>query len=141
VIADALAAGELSESWARQVCSWTGRLPDSRQDDADEILAVAARGGVGLAGLAGLAQEMYERAHRDRDGGGDGGFGDRAVWLGTTLGGAGRVTGDLTAGCSATLSAVLEALGNVTGCAGAFSNGDAFSLYGITTPDLTITSP
>src|SRR5262252_9287589 len=109
VIAAALAAADLSESWARQVCTWTDRLPPARQDEADEILAAAARGGVDLAGLAGLAQEMYERTHRDVDGGGDGGFGDRALWLGTTLGGAGRMTGDLTAGCSAALTAVLDA--------------------------------
>src|SRR5579863_8552766 len=32
VIGAALAAGDLSESWARQVCAWTGRLPPARQD-------------------------------------------------------------------------------------------------------------
>src|SRR5215472_2119598 len=46
VIGDALAAGELSESWARQLCAWTDRLPEGHQDDADEILAAAARQGV-----------------------------------------------------------------------------------------------
>src|SRR5215467_9047604 len=56
---------------------------------------------------------MYERAHRDPDG--DDGFGDRTLWLDTTIGGAGRVTGDLTAGCSAALSAVLESLGKRAG--------------------------
>ena len=115
VIADALAAGDVSPSWAKQLCAWTDRLPPSQQDDADEILAAAARGGVDLAGLGGLAQEIYERSHRDGDGGGDGGFGDRALWLGTTIGGAGRLTGDLTAGCSAALDAVLEALGKRAG--------------------------
>jgi hypothetical protein len=116
VIAAALAAGDLSESWARQVCAWTGRLPVGTHDDADEILAAAARSGVDLAGLGGLAREMYERAHRDRDSNdAPDGFGERAVWLGTTLGGAGRLTGDLTAGCSAALSAVLEALGKRAG--------------------------
>jgi len=114
VIADALAAGDLSPSWARQLCAWTDRLPPSQQDDADEILAAAARNGADLAGLGGLAQEMYERTHRDGDGG-DGGFGDRALWLGTTIGGTGRLTGDLTAGCSAALDAVLEALGKRAG--------------------------
>ncbi len=113
VVATALAAGDLSESWARQVCAWTDRLPPARQDDADEILAAAARSGADLAGLAGLAQEMYERTHRDSDG--EDGFGDRAVWLGTTLGGAGRLTGDLTGGCAAALSAVLEALSKRAG--------------------------
>jgi len=112
VIGDALAAGAMSESWARQICTWTDRLPIGRQDDADEILAAAARGGVDLAGLAGLAQEMYERSHQ---GDADSGFGDRAVWLGTTLGGAGRLTGDLTPACSAALAAVLESLGKRAG--------------------------
>ena len=60
-IGAALAAGDLSESWARQVCAWTDRLPLWKQDDADEILAAAAGAGVDLAGLGGLAQEMYER--------------------------------------------------------------------------------
>jgi hypothetical protein len=115
VIASALAAGDLSESWARQICAWTGRLPASRQDEADEILAAAARAGVDLAGLAGLAREMFERSWRDRDDGSGDGFGERAVWLSTTLGGAGRLTGDLTAGCSAALNAVLEALGKRAG--------------------------
>jgi hypothetical protein len=111
----ALAAGELSESWARQICGWTGRLPVGTQGDADEILAAAACSGVDLAGLAGLAQEMYERTHRDRDGEDLDGLSDRAVWLDTTIGGAGRLTGDLTAGCSAALSAVLESLGKRAG--------------------------
>jgi hypothetical protein len=39
VIATALAAADLSESWARQMCAWTDRLPPARQDEADEILA------------------------------------------------------------------------------------------------------
>jgi hypothetical protein len=115
VIGGALAAGDLSESWAKQISAWTDRLPIGRQDDADEILAAAARAGVELAGLAGLAQEMYERSHADRDGDGDGGFGDRTVWLDTTLGGAGRLTGDLTPACSAALAAVLESLGKRAG--------------------------
>src|SRR5215469_13529337 len=122
-IGAALAAGDLSESWARRICAWTGRLPLGKQGDADEILAAAARSGVDLAGLGGLAQEMYERSHRDRDGndvnGRDGddvnGLNDRAAWLDTTIGGAGRVTGDLTAGCSAALSAVLESLSKRAG--------------------------
>jgi hypothetical protein len=81
-IGAALAAGELSESWARQVCGWTDRLPVGKRDDADEILAAAAREGVDLAGLAGLAQEMYERSpatatRASRTGSGTG----RYVWI------------------------------------------------------------
>src|SRR6516164_1300871 len=114
-VGDALSAGDLSESWARQICAWTEHLPPATQGDADEILAAAACSGVDLAGLAGLAQEMYERTHRDRDGEDLDGLSDRAVWLDTTIGGAGRLTGDLTAGCSAALSAVLESLGKRAG--------------------------
>ena len=70
-----------------------------------------------------MCSSDLERSHRDRDGndvnGRDGddvnGLNDRAVWLDTTIGGAGRVTGDLTAGCSAALSAVLESLGKRAG--------------------------
>src|SRR6266571_958566 len=115
-IAGSLATGDLSESWARQLCEWTGQLPEARRSDADEILVGAARAGADLAGLAGLAREMYERSHKDA-GGEDSGsrFSDRAVWLGVTFGGAGRLTGDLTPGCSAALSAVLDALAKRAG--------------------------
>jgi len=65
VIAGALAAGELSPSWARHLCDWADRLPEAQRGDAEEILAGAARGGADLGGLAGLAREMYERSCRD----------------------------------------------------------------------------
>src|SRR5262245_17237966 len=88
VIAGALAAGELSRSWAGQVCEWTDRLPEAQRGDADEILAGAARGGASLADLGGLAREMVERcAPPGRDGEG---FADRWFRLGITFGGAGR---------------------------------------------------
>jgi hypothetical protein len=116
VIADVLAAGDLSESWARQLCDWTGRLPEGRRDDADEILVGAARAGADLAGLAGLAREIHERSLQDVGGEDPGSrFADRALWLGVTFGGAGRLTGDLTPGCSAALSAVLDALAKRAG--------------------------
>jgi hypothetical protein len=111
VIAGALAAGELSRSWARQICEWTDRLPEDNRRDADEILVAAARGGAGLAALGGLAQEMYERcAPPDDDG-----FDDRWFRLGITFRGAGRAEGDLTPGCAAALAAVLAALGKKAG--------------------------
>jgi len=87
VIGEALAAGELSESWARQICEWTDRLPQAQRGDADEILAGAARGGAELSGLAGLAQEMYERSHPDEP---DDLFDERYLRLGITFRGAGR---------------------------------------------------
>ncbi len=115
VIAGALAAGELSRSWARQLCEWTDQLPEAQRDDADEILAAAARGGAGLAALGGLAREMYERCQQDGAGDADDGFDDRYLRLGITFRGAGRAEGDLTPGCAAALSAVLEALGKKAG--------------------------
>ena len=115
VIARALAEGQLSVSWAREVCGWTDRLPDDNRDDADAILAAAAAGGAELADLAGLAEEMYQRARMDRPDPDEDGFDDRRLVLELTFGGAGRLTGDLTAGCAAALSAVLEALGKPAG--------------------------
>jgi len=44
-VRDALVAGALSESWARQICDWSDLLPASARDAADAILlAAAARG-------------------------------------------------------------------------------------------------
>ena len=116
VVAAALAEGQLSASWARAVCGWNDRLPEDMRGDADQILIAAAAGGAELADLAGFAQQMYERSRMDRpDGDDDDGFADRRLWLDLTFGGAGRLTGDLTPGCSAALSAVLEALGKPAG--------------------------
>jgi hypothetical protein len=118
VIAQALAEGQMSASWARAVCGWSDRLPADMRENADQILAGAAAGGAGLAGLAdlaGLAQQMYERSRFGApDDDGDG-FSDRRLVLDLTFGGAGRLTGDLTPGCAATVSAVLEALGKPGG--------------------------
>jgi hypothetical protein len=113
VIGDALAAGDLSESWARQLCAWTDRLPLDKQGDADEILAAAARTGVDLAGLGGLAEEMYQRSAGPDDS--DDGFDERYLRLGITFRGAGRLEGDLTPGCAAALGAVLESLSKKAG--------------------------
>jgi Domain of unknown function (DUF222)/HNH endonuclease len=112
-VAAALATGTITTSWAREICTWTDRLPTDLIQDADAILLAAAAGGADLPDLALLATEMIERsAVPDGD---DGGFSDRALWLEKTLAGAGRLTGDLTPGCAAALTAVLEALGSKTG--------------------------
>src|ERR1035438_3570869 len=78
----ALAAGEISESWARTLCGWTDKLPEDCRDTADEILAGAARQGMALRDLAALAAEMQTRADPG-DGDNDPGkvFEDRAVRL------------------------------------------------------------
>jgi hypothetical protein len=116
VIAAALTEGQLSASWARAVCGWSDRLPADMRGDADQILAAAAAGGAELADLAGLAQHMYERARSGApDGDDDDGFDDRRLLLDLTFGGAGRLAGDLTPGCAAAVSAVLEALGKPAG--------------------------
>jgi hypothetical protein len=118
-VAAALAAGEISESFARMICAWTGTLPEDCRPAADEILLAAALSGLGLPDLAELAGEIYARAPKtpDGDGGdGDGGgdqdeaFEDRAVRLAATFGGAGVLTGDLTAECAELVRAVLDAL-------------------------------
>jgi Domain of unknown function (DUF222)/HNH endonuclease len=115
VIAAALAEGELSASWARAVCGWSDRLPHEVREDADQILATAAAGGAELADLAGLAQQMYERSRSGEPDGDDDGFDDRRLLLDLTFAGAGQLTGDLTPGCAAAVSAVLEALGKKAG--------------------------
>ncbi|HUA28732.1 MAG TPA: DUF222 domain-containing protein, partial [Streptosporangiaceae bacterium] len=113
VIGQALAAGRISVSWARQVCEWSEMLPGQHRADADEILLDAAAAGVDLAGLGVLAEEMRRRLARpDRD---QDGFEDRRVRLETTFGGAGKLDGDLTPRCAAALGAVLDALGKKAG--------------------------
>jgi hypothetical protein len=62
----ALAAEQISESYARVICAWTGKLPEDARPAADEILLGAAASGLGLEDLAGLAGEMFERSRRDK---------------------------------------------------------------------------
>ena len=115
-IARAMAAGELTESWARMICGWTDQLPEDCRDTADGILAGAARGGMDLRDLAALAAEMQARAgHGPGPGPGDDDdpgqvFEDRAVRLETTFGGAGVMSADLTPECAAVIRTVLDAL-------------------------------
>ena len=112
----ALGAGQVPESAGRLVCLWTDKLPLEYRDQGDEQLLAAFAGGLGLADLAGLFAEMYVRARGDlpdQDPGRD--FADREVKLATTIGGAGVLHGDLTAGCAAAVAAVLDALGAPAG--------------------------
>ena len=113
-IAAALAGGALSTSWARQIAAWTSQLPEEHRADADVILLAAAAGGADLDGLAGLAEEIRRRTARPDTDPGDG-FVDRALQLATTLGGAGRLHGDLTPAAAAALQAVLDTLGKKAG--------------------------
>jgi 5-methylcytosine-specific restriction endonuclease McrA len=130
----ALAAEQISESYARVICAWTRKLPDDSRPAADDILLGAAGSGLGLADLAGLAGEMFERSRRDRpdtDSGDDDGEpegagpeeggddlgqereglrDDRSVKLATTIGGAGWIRGDLTPECAEFVRTVLDSL-------------------------------
>jgi hypothetical protein len=67
-VAAVLAAGEMSESYARTICAWTGKLPEDSREDADEILLGAAGNGMGLRDLAGLAGEIYRGGRGTRRG-------------------------------------------------------------------------
>jgi hypothetical protein len=113
-VRDALAAAQISESWARQICDWTGQLPGDARAGADVILLGAAAGGAELRDLETLAEQIRQCTARP-DADGDDGFGDRSLALGTTFRGAGKLRGDLTPQCTAALSAVLEALGKRAG--------------------------
>ena len=113
-VAEALAAGQVSASWAREISDWTDRLPESARDEADAILLGAAAAGAELADLAGLAEQMRRRLARpDRDKGS--GYDDCQVRLATTLGGAGKLDGDLSPQCAEALQAVLDSLGKKAG--------------------------
>ncbi len=114
VIAAALAQGQLPVSLARLICDWTDKLPEALREDADGILLAALLGGADQHDLARLAREMLERAQTSPDRDHDG-FEERALWLDTTFGGAGRIQGDLTPACAAALTVVLDALGQRAG--------------------------
>jgi hypothetical protein len=107
----ALAAGELSESYGRVICQWTGKLPEKYREESEELLVTAAAAGLGLADLSALFAEMYQRARSDLpDEDPDRAFADRGVRLETTFQGAGVLTGDLTPECAAVVGRVLDAL-------------------------------
>jgi Domain of unknown function (DUF222)/HNH endonuclease len=113
-VGGALAAGDISRSWARQICDWTDVLPEDVRGDADVILLGAADGGAELNDLAALAEELH-KIHARPDTDGDDGFADRSLHLDTTFQGAGKLNGNLTPQCTAALSAVLDALGKRRG--------------------------
>ena len=123
VIAAAMTDGTVSESWAKAIAQWTDPLPAADRDEADRILLEAAAAGVPLEDLEVLARSIWETwkaQHPDPDdGNGDGGdedgFGDRRLRLGVTFGGAGKLSGDLAAGCAAKLQAIFDALGKHRG--------------------------
>src|ERR1700722_15447617 len=113
---DAVAAGDLSRSWADAIAGWTRKLPAGMRDETDKILLQAAVAGAtleDLATIAGAAIEQWRSARPDPEEDFD--FRDRYLKLGLTFGGAGVIRGDLTPECAAALTAVLEALGKRRG--------------------------
>jgi hypothetical protein len=116
-LAGALDGGVISESWASEIARWTNRLPAEMREDADQILLDAAAAGAELKDLKMLADAAWEqwKSQRPDPDDDDDGFDDRFVRLGTTLDGAGRLTGNLTPECAAAVQAVLEALGKKRG--------------------------
>ena len=121
-----LAATQITESVARTICDWTGKLPAGCRDCADAILVAAALSGASLADLARLAGEIYARSRPPDPGGPDGGFDDRSVRLETTFEGAGVLGGDLTPECAAVVGAVLDALSAPAGAGDLRTHGQRY---------------
>ena len=116
LLARGMAAGEISESWAREIVSWLKKLPEELRDGTEGILAEAAAAGASLEDLATItahALAQWEAGHPDEDP--EGGFPDRCLQIETTFAGAGVIRGDLTPECAAAVTAVLEALGKKAG--------------------------
>jgi hypothetical protein len=132
-LAQALARGEISASWAGQILDWIKKkLPvQLRHDDEAvagiiEILVRAAASGASLQDLQALLAKVlavWRAGHPDAD---DDRFGDRYVQVGSTVDGAGVLRGDLTPECTAAVQAVLEALGKKAGPEDNRSEGQRF---------------
>jgi len=114
---EAMAAGLLSLSWAREIIGLTKPLPPEMRDGIDTLLLDAMARGADLDDLRMLirtAIETWKSQQPDPDEPDDG-FADRGLTLDPTYGGAGHMRGDLTAECTAALQAVLDALGKKQG--------------------------
>jgi hypothetical protein len=114
-MADALAARDISRSWALAIGEWTRKLPAELRTETIKILVQAAAAGASLDDLrtiAGIALEKWRASRPDAD---EDGFDDRYVQVGTTFQGAGVIRGNLTPECAAAVQAVLEALGKKAG--------------------------
>ena len=116
LVAAALAAGTVTESYARKICYWSDLLPVGYRDLADQNLADAAAGGADLDFLSQMAEEMFSRVTPpDKDDEDDARFNDRFFRLTRLFQGHGRADGDLTPECLAALTEVLDTLGKKAG--------------------------
>src|SRR5246127_2038092 len=125
-LAAALAAGDISKSWALAIADWTKKLPAELRTETIKILVQAARAGASrddLRMIAAVALEKWRASLPDTD---DDGFDDRYVQVGTTFQGAGVIRGNLTPECAAAVQAVLEALGKKAATADARTEGQRF---------------
>jgi len=114
-VAGVLARGDISASWARQLCEWSDTLPEDDRAGADQILLAAAGDGCELADISRLAEEMYRRCAPPDTDPEDENFTARNVRLTRHFRGHGKLDGDLTPECGAALQAVLDALGQRAG--------------------------
>jgi len=130
---EALAAGEITASWAGQILEWIKNLPAQLRDDTETILAIekiltqAAASGASLDDLRTIlarALAQWQAEHPDPDG--DDGFDDRFVQVGSTFRGAAVLRGNLTGECAAAVQAVLEALGKKAGAEDTRTEGQRF---------------
>jgi len=113
---EAVAAGDLSRSWADAIARWTRKLPAEMRDEADKIMLQAAAAGASLEDLATIAAAAIEqRRSQQPDPDEDFDYRDRYVKLGLTFGDAGVIRGDLTPECAAAVTAVMQALGKKRG--------------------------
>ena len=125
-LADALAAGDISKSWALAIADWTKKLPAELRAETIKILVQAAQAGAcrdDLRIIAAVAEQKWRASRPDTD---DDGFDDRYVQVGTTFEGAGVIRGNLTPECAAAVQAVLEALGKKAGAEDPRTEGQRF---------------
>src|SRR6201996_1565399 len=116
-LAEALATGDITDSWTAAIAEWTRKLPADMRDETDRILIEAALSGASLddsATIAACAIEQWRRRQPDPDQPDDG-FDDRYVQVGTTFGGAAVIRGNLTPESTAAVRAVLAALRKTAG--------------------------
>ena len=104
-----LRAKAVTTSEALQLAKWTRAIPAEFRGQAEEILVAAARAGADLRALAQICAKIRSRTVPPDPDGNDPAL-DRALFLDTTLDGAGVVRGDLTPECAAMVQAVLDAL-------------------------------
>jgi hypothetical protein len=104
-----LRAKAVTKSVALQLAKWTREIPAEFRAQAEEILVAASRAGADLRALAQICAEIRSRTVPPEPDGRDPAL-DRALFLDTTLDGAGVLRGDVTPECAAMVQAVLDAL-------------------------------